>query len=254
MQGNDRMVELAGISQTYQTRSGPHHALADIDLSVQRGESCVVIGPTGCGKTSLLHILAGLVHPTGGKALINGETVEKPRMETSLILQQHGLFPWKNAISNVTIGLAMRGMPRNSRRDLARSLMEELGIWDVRDSFPGQLSGGQQQRVAIARSISTDPDLLLMDEPFSALDAMTRESLQNLLLKIWGERRLTYVLVTHNIEEAVFLGRKVIVLSARPGRMVNTLDNPEVGGKSFRLSEEFRRKCLQVRQAVEESL
>ncbi|NOY86124.1 MAG: ABC transporter ATP-binding protein [Deltaproteobacteria bacterium] len=248
------MVEMSGISLTYQTESGPHPALVGIDLTVRRGQSCVIIGPTGCGKTSLLHILAGLVVPTQGQASINGELVRKPRRETSLILQQHGLFPWKNAISNVTIGLAMRGVPKIQQRNRARKLMEKLGIWDVKDSFPGQLSGGQQQRVAIARAVTTDPDLLLMDEPFSSLDAMTRESLQNLLLRIWNERLFTYILVTHSIEEAVFLGRKVVVLSPRPGSVAHTLENPGVGGKSFRLSGEFRRKCLQVRRMVEEAL
>jgi NitT/TauT family transport system ATP-binding protein len=130
--------------------------------------------------------------------------------------------------------------------------MRELKIWDIRDSYPSQLSGGQRQRVAIARSLVTKPDLLLMDEPFSALDAMTREALQNLLLRIWKEREFTFLMVSHSIEEAVFLGRRIVVLSERPGHILKTLDNPGTGEESFRLSDEFHRQCIKVRRALED--
>lgn len=245
------MIRVSGVSVTYQTDAGAHPALEDIDLNVTEGSSCVIIGPTGCGKTSLLHLLSGLLQPTTGAITVAGEPLRGTRRDTSLILQQQGLFPWKKAHANAVLGLTVRGEPRRERLSRARSLMEELGIWDVKDSFPSQLSGGQKQRVAIARSLATGPDLLLMDEPFSALDAMTREALQNLLLKIWNQHRFTFVMVTHSIEEAVFLGSKVLVLSPRPGRIVHRMENPDVGSESYRLTEKFHRTCLEVRRALE---
>ncbi len=245
------MIQASGISVTYQTDAGTHPALENIDLNVPEGRSCVVIGPTGCGKTSLLHLLSGLLRPTTGTVRVAGRSLQETRRETSLILQQHGLFPWKNAYANAVLGLTVRGTPREERLTIARSLMEELGIWDVKDSYPSQLSGGQRQRVAIARSLATGPDLLLMDEPFSALDAMTRETLQNLLLRIWIERRFTFVMVTHSIEEAVFLGSRILVLSPRPGRIVHRMDNPDAGSAAYRLTEKFHRTCLEVRGALE---
>lgn len=245
------MIQASGVSVTYQTDAGTHPALEDIDLDVTEGKSCVLIGPTGCGKTSLLHLLSGLLKPTNGKVTVAGESLVGTRRETSLILQQQGLFPWKNAYANAVLGLTVRGAPRKERLAKARTLMEDLGIWDVKDSYPSQLSGGQKQRVAIARSLATSPDLLLMDEPFSALDAMTREALQNLLLKIWNQHKFTFVMVTHSIEEAVFLGSRVLVLSPRPGRIIHRMDNPDVGSESYRLTEKFHKTCLEVRRALE---
>ncbi len=246
------MISLSNVSVTYQTDAGPHPALSGIDLDIPGGEPCVLIGPTGCGKTTLLFLLAGLVSSSAGSVQIDGDQALRGRRETSLILQQHGLFPWKNALANVTLGLTIRGIPRGERNEQAGELMRELGIWDIRDSYPPQLSGGQKQRVAIARSLVTEPDLLLMDEPFSALDAMTRETLQNLLLRIWKERNFTFLMVSHGIEEAVFLGRRIVVLSERPGHILTVLDNPGMGAESFRLSDEFHRQCIQVRRALED--
>ena len=245
------MLHLDNVSVTYQTDAGDHDALSHVDLTLATGSSCVVIGPTGCGKSTLLYLLAGLLEPTSGQVLINGQPLTSIRLLTSLILQQHGLFPWKNAFENASLGLTIRGVNRAEISATIKSLMEDFGIWDVRDSFPGQLSGGQKQRVAIARSLATEPDLLLMDEPFSALDSMTRESLQNLILNLWKARSFTFVLVTHSIEEAVFLGRRIVVLSRRPGRLTSILDNPGMGQKSYRLTETFHSKCSEIRQIVE---
>ncbi len=245
------MIKFSGASVTYETKAGPHPALSGIDLVIPGGEPCVVIGPTGCGKTTLLFLLAGLVSSSGGSVQIGGGQTLRGRKATSLILQQHGLFPWKNALANVTLGLTIRAISKDERNKQAGELMRELGIWDIKDSYPSQLSGGQRQRVAIARSLVTEPDLLLMDEPFSALDAMTREVLQNLLLRIWKERDFTYLMVSHGIEEAVFLGRRIVVLSERPGRILKVLDNPGMGEESFRLSDEFHRQCIAVRRALE---
>jgi NitT/TauT family transport system ATP-binding protein len=246
------LIRLESVSVTYQTEAGSHEALKKVDLSLNQGGSSVIIGPTGCGKTSLLFLLAGLVKPTEGRVLVNGVPLSGVRRQTSLILQQHGLFPWKNAVSNASLGLTIRRVNRRKREERTRTLMEKMDIWDVRQSYPAQLSGGQRQRVAITRSLATEPDLLLMDEPFSALDAMTRESLQNLLLGLWKEQGFTFVLVTHSIEEAVFLGNRIAILSPRPGRLMTLLDNPEMGGADFRLSDAFHRRCSEIRRLMEE--
>ncbi len=245
------MIRFDNVSVTYRTDDRTHEAIEGINLDLAAGNTCALIGPTGCGKTTLLFLLAGLLEPTSGEVTVNGERLSSPRSRTSLILQQHGLFPWKNAYDNVSLGLKIRGADRLLRRERSRSLMQDLGIWDVRRSHPPQLSGGQRQRVAIARSLATEPDLLLMDEPFSALDAITRESLQALLLQIWKERDLTFVLVTHSIEEAVFLGGRIAVLSRRPGRLVTVLENPEMGEASYRLSETFHARCTEIRKIME---
>jgi NitT/TauT family transport system ATP-binding protein len=248
------MIKLSDAKVTYTTEAGSHPALANIALDIQRGDSCVLIGPTGCGKTTLLYLLAGLQRPTGGSVQINGAPVAGPRRGTSVILQQQGLFPWKNAFDNTTLGLDIRGVSNPDRSSKARDLMEKLGIWDVKDSYPAQLSGGQRQRVAIARSLATDPDLLLMDEPFSALDAMTRETLQNLILSLWKDRRFTFLLVTHSIEEAVFLGRRVHVLSPRPGRILRSFENPGIGEISYRMTGEYHRRCLEIRDTLQRTV
>jgi len=245
------LINLDNVSVTYQTDAGDHDALSHVDLTLATGSSCVVIGPTGCGKSSLLYLLDGLLKPTSGQVIVNGEPLTSVRLSTSLILQQHGLFPWKDAFENASLGLTIRGVKRAERSATIKSLMEDVGIWDVRDSFPGQLSGGQRQRVAIARSLATQPDLLLMDEPFSALDSMTRESLQNLILGLWRKRSFTFVLVTHSIEEAVFLGGRIVILSPRPGRLISILDNPGMGEESYRLTEDYHLKCSEIRQIVE---
>jgi NitT/TauT family transport system ATP-binding protein len=246
------LLHLDSVSVTYQTDAGNHEALTAVDLSIGRGESCVVIGPTGCGKTSLLYLLAGLLGPTSGRVLVDGLPLDSIRRETSLILQQHGLFPWKNAFANASLGLTIRGADKRETKEKTRALMEKLGIWDIRLSYPAQLSGGQRQRVAIARSLATGPDLLLMDEPFSALDAMTRESLQDLLLELWREECFTFVLITHSIEEAVFLGQHIVILSPRPGKVIHVMENPGIGERGFRFSDSFHGMCSEIRRIMED--
>ncbi|MDF1536267.1 MAG: ABC transporter ATP-binding protein [bacterium] len=245
------MLNLDSVSVTYSTAAGDHQALAAVDMTVEKGGSCVIIGPTGCGKTSLLFLLAGLIAPTEGRVSVGGDTLAGVRRGTSLILQQHGLFPWKDAYANASLGLTLRNVDPREVLSTTRKLMEEMGIWEIRKSLPSQLSGGQRQRVAIARSLATSPDLLLMDEPFSALDAMTRETLQDLVLALWKEWAFTFVLVTHSIEEAVFLGKKIVVMSAGPGRIAQVVDNRAMGDHGFRLTGPFHEKCTELRRLME---
>jgi NitT/TauT family transport system ATP-binding protein len=186
-----------------------------------------VVGPSGCGKTTLLSLIAGLLTPATGTLRVAGRPVEPRRPGTALIMQDYGLLPWKTVRQNAALGLDIRGLPR----DRAEQALAEVGLLDLADRWPHQLSGGQRQRVAIARSLALNPDLLLMDEPFSALDALTREEMQDLLLSIWQRHRTSMVLVTHSIAEAVYLAQHVIVLSPLPGRIVGSFVNESVGDR-----------------------
>ncbi|MFZ5595496.1 MAG: ABC transporter ATP-binding protein [Bacillota bacterium] len=229
-------------------------ALSDVSFSLETGHTCAIIGPSGCGKSTLLYVLAGLLRQTGGEVTINGEPVRPKRRETALIIQDYGLLPWKTALQNTMLGLEIRGVSPEESLAAAEESMRELGIWEVRGRYPAQLSGGQRQRVAIARSLTLKPDIFLMDEPFSSLDALTRESLQNTLLDFWKRKKSTMVLVTHNIEEAVFLGQRILIFSPGPGRILNTVENWEMGDRDYRGKPLFYDRCSQVREIIEREL
>ena len=220
--------------------------LDDVSLQVGAGASCAVIGPSGCGKTSLLFLLAGLLEPTAGRVRV------ADRSRTGVILQHYGLLPWKSVAANIGLGLRLQGADREQIRARVNELLVEMDLAAFADHFPGQLSGGMQQRVALARALATGPQLLLMDEPLSALDALTRERLQHTILDIWQRHRVTMVLVTHSIEEAVFLGRTVVVLTDRPARVAAVVDNPGAGRSDYRQSETFFHQCRQLRALIRE--
>ena len=220
--------------------------LEDVSLQVGAGASCAVIGPSGCGKTSLLFLLAGLLEPTAGRVRV------ADRSRTGVILQHYGLLPWKSVAANIGLGLRLQGADREQIRARVNELLVEMDLAAFADHFPGQLSGGMQQRVALARALATGPQLLLMDEPLSALDALTRERLQHTILDIWQRHRVTMVLVTHSIEEAVFLGRTVVVLTDRPARVAAVVDNPGAGRSDYRQSETFFHQCRQLRALIRE--
>ncbi|MFQ5692711.1 MAG: ABC transporter ATP-binding protein, partial [Nitrospinota bacterium] len=192
------MIEVEDLCFAY----GDQPVLENVSLRVPAGGGLAVIGPSGCGKTTLLYNLAGLRRPAAGRVRIGGAEVQGPRGKTAVILQDYGLFPWKTVTENAALGLRIRGVPSRERGRRVGAILEELGIAEVADRYPHQLSGGQRQRVAIARALALDPDLLIMDEPFSSLDALTREAHQNLLLSLWREKGVTLVLVSHSIEEA----------------------------------------------------
>ena len=222
-----------------------------LSFDVFSGESMAIIGPSGCGKTTLLYVLAGLLPLTSGQVLIDGSRIERPRKETAFIFQDFGLLPWKTVWDNVRLGLQINGVAKAQQRDIVQPLLADMGIDQYRDKYPVQISGGEKQRVAIARSLALSPDLLLMDEPFSSLDAMTRERLQEIILTKWRERGFTYLIVTHSVEEAVFLGRRIMVMSPRPASIKKVVENPGFGGREYRVHDDYFRVVKEVRKAVE---
>ncbi len=198
-------------------------ALHDIDLTIAPGEFVCLLGPSGCGKSTLLGALAGHLQPARGELRVDGALVDGPHPDRGLVFQQHTLFPWQRVIDNVAFGLKMKGVPRAERRAQAQALLAEIGLGGFESRYPSQLSGGMQQRVEIARVLINRPRVLLMDEPFGALDALTRARMQQLLLDVWGRIRTTVVFVTHDIDEALFLADRILVMSPRPGRIVEDL-------------------------------
>ncbi|MBI4641074.1 MAG: ABC transporter ATP-binding protein [Candidatus Tectomicrobia bacterium] len=243
------MVTVKDLYVSYQIGKKKLEVLRGISFEVEKNSSLAIIGPSGCGKSTLLYAISGLKKPEGGAALIDGVTVDKPREKTALILQHYGLLPWKTVYENSVLGLKIRGIRSSERRRHVETILDDLEILAYASHYPKQLSGGQKQRVAIARALAITPDLLLMDEPFSSLDALTRENLQNLILEIWNKRRLTVILVTHSIEEAVFLGKRVIVMS-HTGQIVETLHNPSIGSLDFRNHQEFFANCRYLREVL----
>ncbi|GAA1866640.1 ABC transporter ATP-binding protein [Pseudonocardia ailaonensis] len=221
----NRWIEVRGLNKIYQARrSEPTHALADIDLSVRRSEFVSLVGPSGCGKTTMLKILAGLVSRSSGEVSIAGRSVTRPLPEVGMVFQAATLLPWRTVLQNVMVPVEVQGLDKQRFRARALELLEMVGLAEFADSYPYELSGGMQQRAGICRALVHDPAVLLMDEPFGALDAMTREYMNVELLNIWQRSAKTIVLVTHSIPEAVFLSDRVVVLSARPGRIAEVID------------------------------
>ncbi|MBI3456602.1 MAG: ABC transporter ATP-binding protein [Candidatus Rokubacteria bacterium] len=213
-------IEIRNVSKRYES-DDPARGLAldDITLTIQDNEFVTLVGRSGCGKTTLLNIIAGLVAPTTGAVLVNGRPVTGPGAGKGMVFQQHALFPWLTALGNVEFGGKSRGMPARERREIALQLIDLVGLRGSEHKYPLELSGGMQQRVAIARALALDPEILLMDEPFGALDELTRIEMQEELLRVWSTRKKTVVFVTHSISEALVLSDRVVVLTARPGRI-----------------------------------
>ena len=235
---------------TYEGSDRSVRALDALELHVAAGEPVSVIGPSGCGKSTLLLLAAGLLTPTEGTVSVAGAPVTGPRRETALILQDFGLLPWKTVEANAALGLTVRGVARRDTRERATAALERVGLAEFARAYPGELSGGMRQRLALARAVALDADLLLMDEPLSALDALTREDLQDVLLDLWRRRGHAQVLVTHSIEEAVFLGRRVVVMSPRPGHVAAIVDNPRMGSDGFRASESYFDAVRELRRML----
>ncbi len=238
----------------------------DFAWSVERGEMWAILGPSGCGKTTLLYLLSGLQQANAGTILVDGLPTLRPRASTGLILQDHGLLPWSTVRANAALGLRIGKLYRNKDgvQGQARpypphlppceadAWLKRLGIDHLADKYPAQLSGGQRQRVAIARTLSLRPNLLLMDEPFSALDVVIRENLQNLVAEIQSELGVTTIIVTHSVDEAAYLGRKILVLSRPPNRQAIVIDNPHAGESGYRKSEAYQQTLTELRRRLDE--
>ncbi len=244
-------VTVRDLSFSYKSAEGRVDAIRGITFSIEKGDIYTIIGPSASGKSTLLYILAGLLPFASGEALINGEKPRPGRRATSLILQNYGLLPWKTVWQNVVLGMEIRRLPSSEIHARGEKILNEMGIAGAAKRYPAELSGGQQQRVAIARSLATEPDLLLMDEPFSSLDAYSRESMQEFLQEIQSRRGLTVILVTHGIEEAAFLGRKIIVFAGHPGFVRRIFDNPPAGAPEYRKNDAFFHLCTELRGAME---
>ncbi|MCC7152344.1 MAG: ABC transporter ATP-binding protein [Rubrivivax sp.] len=208
-----------GVERRFAAAGGSTLALQATDLDVAENDFITILGPSGCGKSTLLRIVAGLDHQTAGEVLLDGQRIDGPGADRGMVFQSYTLFPWLSVLDNVCFGLAERGLPRAQQLEIAHGFLVKVGLVGFESHFPKQLSGGMQQRTAIARALANDPRMLLMDEPFGALDHQTRELMQELLLGIWEEQRKTVLFVTHDIDEAVFMGSRVVVMSARPGRI-----------------------------------
>ena len=243
------MLDLQSVTFAY-----PHASplFENFSLAICRGETWAILGPSGCGKTTLLYLLAGLRQPISGRILIEGEILRRPRPRTGLILQDYGLLPWSTVRENVGLGLRVRDFYGEDGRHTPVDFqpgndvpywLQCLGIEEVADKFPSQISGGQRQRAAIARTLVLEPDLLLMDEPFSSLDAVTRADLRNLTFNLCAEQNLTLVIVTHAIEEAVGLGKKILVLGEAPNHHGRTFENPNAGLSEYRSSPAYHELC-----------
>ncbi len=217
------LISCVELGHVYDSDRGRTTALGNITLTIDRGEFVCVLGPSGCGKTTLLNILAGFIAPSHGNIRVDGRAIEGPSSERGVVFQDYSLFPWLTAQANVEFGLRMAGRAARERADIARELLKLVGLPEAGPKYPFELSGGMKQRIAIARALATRPSLLLMDEPFAALDAMTRSALQTKLLDIHSQERPTILFVTHNIAEALVLGSRLIVMSPNPGRIVEDI-------------------------------
>lgn len=245
------MLQLQDAVLQYNRPEGDQLTVLDhISLNIAQGERWAVIGPSGCGKSSMLHVLAGLQPLTSGSVQYQGEPHTKPNSEISVILQEYGLFPWKTVEQNVGLPLKLQKAPKAEIQSRVTALLAQMQLSEHARKFPSQLSGGQRQRVAIARALIAQPKVLLMDEPFSALDALTRETMQNIVLELCEQQNLTLVMVTHNIEEAIFLGQKIAVFSDNSGRISHIADNSHSGELSYRGTEEFYQHCSVLRSWI----
>jgi NitT/TauT family transport system ATP-binding protein len=225
-------VEVKDLSVVFKRRDqyGPLLVLESTSFKINPGEFVCLLGPSGCGKSTILNLIAGFLKPTRGQVLVDGQPVKKPGADRGFVFQQYSLLPWKTTFENVEFGLKIRGISRTERTELVNDYLNRVGLYKHRHSYPHQLSGGMQQRASIVRALVNSPSVLLMDEPFAALDAQTRHMMQELLLNIWSDLSSTVIFVTHDIEEAVFLSDRILVMGVRPGRIkesvVVNLDRP----------------------------
>ncbi len=244
------MIEITNLSVAYdREHETPYEALNGVSLTVPKGTVCAVLGPSGCGKSTLIKTVAGLLHPASGTVAMDGAPLDPHRVTIGFMPQNYGLLPWRTALENVLLGPRIRKQDVAAAKERAGELFTQLGIAGLEDRFPKELSGGQQQRVALARAFLLAPDLLLMDEPFSALDAITREEMQDVFLTLWREAQTTTLLVTHYVEEALYLGRTIVLMRAG-GTIAETIDNPLFGKEDQRGSQAFFASAQKLREKI----
>jgi NitT/TauT family transport system ATP-binding protein len=242
------VISVQDATKIYQTDRGRTVSLDNVSIDVAKGEFITLVGPSGCGKSTMLNLIAGLLDPTSGSVLVNGTPVSGPGPDRGVIFQQYALFPWLTARENVEFGLRLQGVGKKERAERAQHYLDMVGLQDFGGALPKELSGGMKQRCAIARAYAVHPSLLLMDEPFGALDALTRVQMQDDLLHAWEQEKRTVVFITHDVDEAVYLANRVVVMSPRPGRISQIIDVPLPYPRTeeMRLSPEF----LEIRARV----
>lgn len=238
-------IEVNNVSISFEQKQNAMPALQDVSLNIEKGEFICLLGPSGCGKSTLLNVIAGFLKPTKGQVKIDDREVVKPSSAYVTIFQNYGLLPWRNVEKNVTLGLESKKVPKDRQKEIAEKYIELVGLKGSEKKKPGQLSGGMQQRVAIARALAVDPEILFMDEPFGALDAITRMKLQDDILDICHRTNKTIVFVTHDIEEAIFLADRVVIMDANPGR-IKAIVNISLGKDRDRTSADF----LKIRDRI----
>ncbi len=247
-------VDVRKASLVYNPHEAPVHALSEVDLAIRPGEFVSLIGPSGCGKTTLLRVIADLEHITAGEVLVNGVSPREARLARAYgyVFQAPGLFPWRNVLGNVKLPLQIHGRSASECERIAREQLDRVGLTGFESKYPWQLSGGMQQRVSIARALSFEPRILMMDEPFGALDEITRDRLNEQLQQMWQRERRTVVFVTHSIAEAVYLSTRIVIMSPRPGRIVKVIDSPLPDARTLdmRDSSEFVQLAHEVREAL----
>jgi NitT/TauT family transport system ATP-binding protein len=243
------MLKISNINKSFNQKA----VLKGISLELAGDETIVILGPSGCGKTTLLNLISGMERPDKGRIEINNMLVLSPSSEIAFILQDFGLLPWKTILNNVALGLKIKGMGRKERMEIARKQLFDLGLQGREKDYPSVLSGGEKQRVAIARAYATNPRLLLMDEPFSSLDAITRENLQDTLLQTWETSSVPYLLVTHSVEEAVFLGKRILLLSGTPSQITGDFQNEGFGTPNFRKTDAYFKLIREIRDQMGDS-
>ncbi|MEO0433865.1 MAG: ABC transporter ATP-binding protein [Cyanobacteria bacterium J06656_5] len=247
-------VNVEGISMIFSRQGYSNQVLDSINLQIKPGELACLLGPSGCGKSTLLNIIAGFVRPTAGYVMVDQQPVKKPGADRGFVFQQYSLLPWKTTFQNIEFGLKIKGVSKSEREDMVGEYLNLVGLAKYRNAYPNQLSGGMQQRASIVRALVNSPSVLLMDEPFAALDAQTRHMMQELLLTIWSTLKTTVIFVTHDIEEAVFLGDRIFVMGVQPGRIKAELEVPLARPRHVddMLTPEFTQLNRQVFELIRE--
>ena len=249
MASSPELLSVTGLGKTFGADAHPKVVLKDVHFQVGYNDSLAIVGPSGCGKTTLLLMAAGLLPPTTGEIHLEGETIQGPSRKMAVVFQAYGLFPWKRVAENILLGAQFQNI--HVSQEALTAIKRELDIENLDHLYPHQLSGGQRQRVALARAILLRPSLLLLDEPFAALDLITREHLQDHLLILFKKRNFSFVIVTHNIEEAVFLGRRIVIMDPETHGIGEIIDNPNAGTTGFRTAPDYFSKNMTLRHLIE---